>query len=253
MDVNTTDTFTPENKSSCRFKKIFIWGLLFILGLVTGLALFLPRDLHWQYLMNKVSLGHEDITLSGYTLSRAGWNKAFMENLVISFGEQTYTLPEVRIRLGLSPRIKAVVNTGPEIILALEPGKKISARGEINLSRLVPDQEMQGSLWVDGNVSFQSWNAPPSRGTVELKSSTPLNLNISQDIQGLVLQAELTENRLEIKELKARKPVDFSCSGHALLNWNTLGNSTYQVRGQFTLSGKSSPFEQKGRLSRLMP
>lgn len=250
--MNTTD-IPPENKSSCRFKKIFIWGLLFIAGLAAGLIIFLPRESHWRYILEQISQNPEYISISSYTLSQAGWNSVLIKNLAISFGEQIYTIPEVRIRMGLSPRIKAVVNTGPEIILALEPSKKISARGEINLDRVIPDQKIQGSLWVDAQASFQNWNSPPLHGTIELKSSSAMNLNNFQDIQGLVLQAELTDNRLEIKELKTRKPVDFSCSGQALIDWKNLENSTYQVQGEFILYGKSNPFKQKGRLSQLIP
>lgn len=161
-------------------------------------------------------------------------------------------MPQVRIELGLRPLVLATIDTGPQIILTIQRGPKLSALGEINLGSIVSGREIKGEVWIDAQVSFKSWNDPPSQGTINLKSIDSLTLNNSTDIEGLSLKAMLNDNRLEISELKAGKPLDFTCSGHCLINWSSLDKSTYQVQGIFKLSGKNNSFEQAGRIAELI-
>ncbi|MFN2343477.1 MAG: hypothetical protein ABR542_08980, partial [Desulfonatronovibrio sp.] len=90
-----------------RIKTVSIHVLLFISALITGLAIFMQRDLHWHYLLNKADLAHENLSVEGYNFSQPGWNKVVIKNLRISHGRQVYVLPQVQIDLGLRPLVQA--------------------------------------------------------------------------------------------------------------------------------------------------
>jgi len=251
--MNISDSFLSRNNSPSRSKKIFIWTIFFIIGLIAGLSFFFPRESLWHYLMSKADHKHEAVRFIRYDLIEAEWNKTLINNLEISFRNHEYFLPEIQITLGLRPFLQAVVNTGPEIKLKLETRKKLSALGEIDLAGLLPGQGMTGNLWINGNIFFQTWSQPPAGGTIELESRGELKLEDSLDIENLKLQTVLADNRLEIRNLSMKKPLDFTCSGHVLLNWDNLIRSNYDVQGHFRMADDSVAFEQRGVIADLIP
>jgi hypothetical protein len=234
------------------FKKSVTRALLFIIGLAVGLAIFFPRDLHWHYMIARAERDYEGMSIK-YNLSEVGWYKAGIDNMEILYRGHRYFLPLVRVRLGLSPLLQAVVDTGPEMFLSLERGKKISALGEVSLDMILPDQEAAGLIWIDAEVYFQTWDEPPSGGEIELRSRGTLSLENFMVVRDLDLKAVLTGNQLEIQNLRALEPVEFISSGYALLDWDNQYRSTYQVQGRFILAGESHPFEQQGRIIELLP
>jgi len=250
--MKTANTSPSRDGFPSMFKKSVTRGLLFILGLTAGLAIFAPRDLHWQYLILRAERHYEGMGVR-YDLTEAGWLKASMDNVEISYQGQRYLLPGVRARLGLIPLLQAVVDTGPEMLLSLERGNKISVLGEISLDRILPDQEVGGNLRVDAEVYFQTWDQPPTEGKITVRSLGMVSLDDALNIRDLEILAVLTGNRLEIQNLRALEPVEFISSGHALLDWSNQDRSTYQVRGRFTMAGESHPFEQQGRIIELLP
>ena len=234
------------------FKKTFTRALLFIIGLAAGLAIFFPRDLHWQYMIARAERDYEGMSIK-YNLSEAGWYKAGIDNMEILYRGHRYFLPLVRVRLGLSPLLQAVVDTGPEMLLSLERGNKISVLGEISLDRILPDQEVGGNLRVEAEAYFQTWDQPPTEGKITVRSLGMVSLDDALNIRDLEILAVLTGNRLEIQNLRALEPVEFVSSGHALLDWGNQDRSTYHVQGRFILAGESHPFEQQGRIVELLP
>lgn len=251
--MNATESALFSNGSTCLFKKTFTWTLLFITGLIIGLAFFFQKDILWQHLINKTFRNYESISLIRHDLTGAGWNRATVNNLEISLGEQNFFFPEVRVRIGLKPFFQAAVNTGPEIILRLETLRNLSALGEIDLSRLLPGREISGSLWIDADIAFDARNEPPSGGSIELKSKEKLHLKDFLGIKNMSLSAILTENRLELINLYAEEPTEFTCTGHILLNWGNLMRSTYSVQGHLSLGDDKISFEQHGLVSDFLP
>ncbi len=247
--MNIPYSFPERISSSSRLGKAFTWSLLFIIGLIAGMAIFFPGDMHWTYLINRAGQSHDANVR--YSLAQASWNEALIKNLEISRGQYTYFFPQARVRLGLRPLFQAVLDTGPEMTLSLKRGKKISVLGEIDLNRLLPGQEIRGRLWIDADVHFQDWDYPPAWGIIEMKSSKISGLDNSMDIKDLALMAELVDSRLEIQVLRAEVPMEFTCSGHVLPVWDNPDRSTYHVHGHFILAGDKIPFEQQGRINEL--
>ncbi len=229
------------------------WALLFVAGFVTGLAFFFPREALWRHLIHKVDESIEPMHIIRYEIVRAGRLHAVIKNLEITRGETVFFVPALEVRLGLSPLIRAVVDTGQELTVSLHFRKKLSVQGELDLGKILPGPAMTGDLRLNGEVFFQEWDKPPSRGNFKLESRGSLKLNDSLTVKNLAVEAMLVENRLEIVEIRTREPLELTCSGQAVLDWGNLPRSTYQVRGHFILGDQKKTFEQGGRIAGLFP
>ncbi|MFW5961331.1 MAG: hypothetical protein ACOCP7_02650 [Desulfohalobiaceae bacterium] len=127
----------------------------------------------------------------------------------------------------------------------------MQANGSLDLSRLVQQKGYPGVLELDLQAFWDSWNSPPSAGNIRLQERSPLQLGPEFNIEDLQLKAKLSDNSLQLLELKTNQPAQLDCTGEVKLNWSNLMQSAYQVQGSLNLGTSRNEFQNQGRLADL--
>ncbi|MFW6388288.1 MAG: hypothetical protein ACOCY9_00140 [Desulfohalobiaceae bacterium] len=240
---------SAQAKKPSAWKQALKLFLLFAAGLILGLGLFFPRQTYWDWLLSAAAGNIPGLHISTQGLSHASWRSIRIHRLQLDYQERTLVLPNVDLHLGLSPLLQANTHAGDQMDIRLERGRQVHVQGQGDLSELLPAEDLKGTIDLQAQLKFQTWEQPPVQGKLKLQSNSQIQLSRGLVLEDLKLDARLRDNRLLINSLQTQAPIHFSCTGQVQLQWSDLLASEYQVQGELQSSEQPMPFNQQGQLA----
>lgn len=224
--------------------------LVFVVGLLIGLALFMPWAKIWESGLRSIPGGARGVGLSWAEIVDADMLGCRVRDLKISFPQGRLTLPEAEVRLGLVTPLTVVARTGPELTARLGWGKTLALDGGLETAALGLEPPLKGRVNVVGELGFDGWGGPPTSGRLDLASAS-LALPSGLSAQDMSAVLSLAGQRLNIEKFQAAKPVPLEAQGNVDLVWGALPSSTGSINGTVAMGGQKQPFQRSGRLSSL--
>lgn len=229
------------------FRRMGLPGMIFLGGLLLGLAFFLSRDVIWGQVL-KATLGH--LPQSSWTWQSVGdrsLSRITYNGFDLRLNKTRVSFPELTIQLAAGRPVTMQAVTGPTLLADLGWDKTLHFSGAVDIQRLLPDQRLQGLVEGEGRVAWESLGNPPRSGEARLEVPGLLIFAPGIMATNLRLQAFLEGNQLTLASIRADGPIALEAEGEVLLDWNRLENSTYTLKG--TLIGLGGmPFSASGRL-----
>jgi hypothetical protein len=235
-----------------RIKRWLASALLFLAGLLLGVALFLPWEMVWSKVLNTANQKLSSLHITWTAVEDAGP----LSLTVIGLKVQTKALPQpvtiqsLDLEFGLTPLVTARLDTGPVLTVQAFRSRSVRLNGGVNLANLLNRADVSGDVRLTGDASFPEWGQPPSNGRLEI-SSQALSLPQGVDAKEVSATAELEDNVLTVRSFQAQEPMPVEAAGTLTLNWSNLQASQYDFSGSLQLGSKTHKFKKAGRLNKL--
>ncbi|MDD4951843.1 MAG: hypothetical protein PHV85_04780 [Desulfovibrionaceae bacterium] len=225
------------------------WPALAVLGFLVGLLLFTPWAKVWGDYLRRADQNMPSLALDWESIDRAGPLSFRLLNLSIALGRNRMPLNirSAEVRLGLSPLADIRIDTGPDLHVLAFGDKAVELKGELNLASVTGCGDMAGNLKIKGKAELPEWGEFPDRGWLELRAGE-MTLARSLVCKGFELLVQFEGDRLAVKTLSLREPVEIMAQGRLDVDRELFCRSSYLISGDMTVAGVRTPFSQSGRL-----
>lgn len=230
------------------FGRLGLPGVLFVLGLLIGLAFFVSRELVWGQVLRSTIGRLPDSSWTWHDVGERGLSRITYQGFDLFLDTTRLSFQELTIGLATKQPVSLQAVTGPTLLANLGWDKTLRFSGGVDLAMLLPGQRVQGVVEGQGLVEWTNLDDPPVAGEIALR--VPGLLIIPPGIMATNLRADafLEGNQLTLASVRADGLIGLEAEGVVMLDWNSMGNSTYVLTGTVSGLGMSRPFSASGRL-----
>lgn len=230
------------------FRRLGLTGVVFLVGLMIGLAFFVSRELLWGQVLRSTIGRLPDSSWTWHGVEDRGLSRITYQGFDFFLDATRLSFQKLTIRLDTKRPVTMLAVTGPSLLADLGWDRTLRFSGGVDIARLLPEQQVQGVVEGEGHVEWNDLNSPPQSGEISLR--VPGLLIIPPGIMATNLRADafLQGDQLTLASIRADGLIGLDAQGTVTLDWNHLGNSTYVLTGTVSGLGMSRPFTASGRL-----
>jgi hypothetical protein len=225
--------------------------LLTSLGLLLGLALFMPWNKIWANALVSLDQQMPTVRLRWTDIDHDGPFGFRVNGLRVALADTPGSLAfrHAYVSMGFSPLAHVRLDTGgSQCDLDLFRNGTFEFEGDLNLTSLLGGTDFKGTLRASGSLFLPAGATLPKSGWLDIRSQQ-LVLPGDKTVGDLSFTAEIHDRDLDVRDFSMGRPVAIRTAGRGVIDPANIYRTAFDLSGELTIGKRTIPYQTKGTLA----